>query len=143
MTLVTELMLGNPTVIFVFAGDFAQFMAPCNYWHGTMIDRSRYMYPPCASVMVTLTKNRRCPRDLFNLYTKNCPNPEKLYAMMPWCGKYGRYNLTVSHQRRRRVVVLTNRRHKTDPGVVYLKSCLLYTSPSPRDKRQSRMPSSA
>ena len=23
------------------------------------------------------------------------------------------------------------------------KSCLLYTSPSPRDKRQSRMPSSA
>ena len=26
---------------------------------------------------------------------------------------------------------------------VYLKDCLLYTSPSPRDKRQSRMPSSA
>ena len=25
----------------------------------------------------------------------------------------------------------------------YRKSCLLYTSPSPRDKRQSRMPSSA
>ena len=25
----------------------------------------------------------------------------------------------------------------------HLKSCLLYTSPSPRDKRQSRMPSSA
>ena len=28
-------------------------------------------------------------------------------------------------------------------AVVALKSCLLYTSPSPRDKRQSRMPSSA
>ena len=27
--------------------------------------------------------------------------------------------------------------------VAYPKSCLLYTSPSPRDKRQSRMPSSA
>ena len=26
---------------------------------------------------------------------------------------------------------------------VYLMGCLLYTSPSPRDKRQSRMPSSA
>ena len=26
---------------------------------------------------------------------------------------------------------------------VYGKDCLLYTSPSPRDKRQSRMPSSA
>ena len=29
---------------------------------------------------------------------------------------------------------------KFDPGT---KTCLLYTSPSPRDKRQSRMPSSA
>ena len=28
-----------------------------------------------------------------------------------------------------------------DPG--FLQTCLLYTSPSPRDKRQSRMPSSA
>ena len=35
---------------------------------------------------------------------------------------------------------LTERRHdKVDP----LSGCLLYTSPSPRDKRQSRMPSSA
>ena len=25
----------------------------------------------------------------------------------------------------------------------FMKDCLLYTSPSPRDKRQSRMPSSA
>ena len=45
----------------------------------------------------------------------------------------------------------------TDPGAYYkdakvkqldrnggvLRTCLLYTSPSPRDKRQSRMPSSA
>ena len=27
--------------------------------------------------------------------------------------------------------------------IYYIKGCLLYTSPSPRDKRQSRMPSSA
>ena len=27
--------------------------------------------------------------------------------------------------------------------VVNIRDCLLYTSPSPRDKRQSRMPSSA
>ena len=37
---------------------------------------------------------------------------------------------------------------KTDPDLYKaindeLQSCLLYTSPSPRDKRQSRMPSSA
>ena len=30
---------------------------------------------------------------------------------------------------------------KISPG--FLDTCLLYTSPSPRDKRQSRMPSSA
>ena len=30
-----------------------------------------------------------------------------------------------------------------DKTVWYDNSCLLYTSPSPRDKRQSRMPSSA
>ena len=30
-----------------------------------------------------------------------------------------------------------------DIGCVIVRGCLLYTSPSPRDKRQSRMPSSA
>ena len=30
-----------------------------------------------------------------------------------------------------------------EEGVAEIKGCLLYTSPSPRDKRQSRMPSSA
>ena len=30
-----------------------------------------------------------------------------------------------------------------DPEPDYFNHCLLYTSPSPRDKRQSRMPSSA
>ena len=28
-------------------------------------------------------------------------------------------------------------------GLTFIRDCLLYTSPSPRDKRQSRMPSSA
>ena len=32
---------------------------------------------------------------------------------------------------------------KVKTGVLVCGSCLLYTSPSPRDKRQSRMPSSA
>ena len=35
-------------------------------------------------------------------------------------------------------------RVRTDNGVEgWVDACLLYTSPSPRDKRQSRMPSSA
>ena len=32
---------------------------------------------------------------------------------------------------------------RAEPHIGLLHSCLLYTSPSPRDKRQSRMPSSA
>ena len=32
---------------------------------------------------------------------------------------------------------------KFDPEIAADDDCLLYTSPSPRDKRQSRMPSSA
>ena len=30
-----------------------------------------------------------------------------------------------------------------DSSIKFVTTCLLYTSPSPRDKRQSRMPSSA
>ena len=33
--------------------------------------------------------------------------------------------------------------HDSDFTIGYLKSCLLYTSPSPRDRQKSRMPSSA
>ena len=32
---------------------------------------------------------------------------------------------------------------KQDEVLAEIETCLLYTSPSPRDKRQSRMPSSA
>ena len=38
---------------------------------------------------------------------------------------------------------LNKRFFKSDSPNVFTKTCLLYTSPSPRDKRQSRMPSSA
>ena len=34
-------------------------------------------------------------------------------------------------------------RVKDNMGRIWFVPCLLYTSPSPRDKRQSRMPSSA
>ena len=42
-------------------------------------------------------------------------------------------------------VILRKMRQFQDLGhtVIFLIGCLLYTSPSPRDKRQSRMPSSA
>ena len=34
-------------------------------------------------------------------------------------------------------------KEKDNADAYHILSCLLYTSPSPRDKRQSRMPSSA
>ena len=39
--------------------------------------------------------------------------------------------------------IFRNLKGTTDLGIKYSDDCLLYTSPSPRDKRQSRMPSSA
>ena len=42
------------------------------------------------------------------------------------------------------IIAIQNRTIRNSNGAVMgLISCLLYTSPSPRDKRQSRMPSSA
>ena len=43
------------------------------------------------------------------------------------------------------VLSVIEREMNGSPGLAYMEStsCLLYTSPSPRDKRQSRMPSSA
>ena len=41
------------------------------------------------------------------------------------------------------VIFLTERLAEQIPETVERYICLLYTSPSPRDKRQSRMPSSA
>ena len=38
---------------------------------------------------------------------------------------------------------LTAKRHAAVADYLKVNPCLLYTSPSPRDKRQSRMPSSA
>ena len=39
--------------------------------------------------------------------------------------------------------ILMPNQEKGKPPVVMYPGCLLYTSPNPRDKRQSRMPSSA
>ena len=42
-----------------------------------------------------------------------------------------------------KITNIMGRIHEVEDFIVSYKVCLLYTSPSPRDKRQSRMPSSA
>ena len=51
-----------------------------------------------------------------------------------------RYDISVAEWR-----VLVHLTQQTEISVrdIFTRVCLLYTSPSPRDKRQSRMPSSA
>ena len=76
--------------------------------------------------------------------------PSKTIEVVTHAGNGGGTDVTT------RMMMLRARRElKTDMVIVnkkggggasaleYYKTCLLYTSPSPRDKRQSRMPSSA
>ena len=56
------------------------------------------------------------------------------------------YNQIADNQGQRRITAFMDRLRGKDHDELeeyFYDSCLLYTSPSPRDKRQSRMPSSA
>ena len=68
----------------------------------------------------------------------NCKNP----TLCPWQSKQGLLELQLqqpySPSRAERACTAGTATAATLPSI-----CLLYTSPSPRDKRQSRMPSSA
>ena len=69
-------------------------------------------------------------KKVLDVYNSQCPLPRgyKLQAKDPWCAA------TVSA-----VFLLNGYDALSEVSCI----CLLYTSPSPRDKRQSRMPSSA
>ena len=67
------------------------------------------------------------PEDLAQLDTRTCEKCE--------CGKHGCTCM--------RMPVEAIRKLRIEYSEALSMSCLLYTSPSPRDKRQSRMPSSA
>ena len=65
---------------------------------------------------------------------------EKLLASVSRDG----YHWSQEFSRGHAVSKLKKGKKTKDTGTsIYFKACLLYTSPSPRDKRQSRMPSSA
>ena len=57
-------------------------------------------------------------------------------------------DIEVGEERKSKFLTITEKEiidfaEKYDPQWFHSDPCLLYTSPSPRDKRQSRMPSSA
>ena len=65
--------------------------------------------------------------------------PENLAAQMPLlCRRLRAFNVTIPHKRA--VIPLID--SLTENARLY-GACLLYTSPSPRDRQKSRMPSSA
>ena len=69
---------------------------------------------------------------------------DQLRSFLPNDVSYSRGKLAVSQERGFLVESLAVKGEGSRPRVIVLVSdCLLYTSPSPRDKRQSRMPSSA
>ena len=70
-------------------------------------------------------KGSKQPRDLKNILINLCL---KIYSRRPYLMELEEEN---------EYIMLAFHNH------LFIKGCLLYTSPSPRDKRQSRMPSSA
>ena len=52
-------------------------------------------------------------------------------------------SITLVHLAFSRLSLYINSKFSDKRYLIMIKTCLLYTSPSPRDKRQSRMPSSA
>ena len=90
-------------------------------------------------------KNEYAPRrwregvvvNLFKNGDKVDPGKYKGIALLSTVGKTFR-NIVND-----RMGTMMEKEEKTSEGQAGFRPCLLYTSPSPRDKRQSRMPSSA
>ena len=81
----------------------------------------------------------------YSVLSKVAPERSLLEPMKKHSGRNNTGRITVRHQgggNRTKYRVIDFKRQKTDiPATV--KTCLLYTSPSPRDAHESRMPSSA
>ena len=81
-------------------------------------------------------------RQLIEITAVDYPEKEQRFRMV---------YLLLSHENNSRIVIdYYIKENKIVPSITnifpsanWMESCLLYTSPSPRDKRQSRMPSSA
>ena len=78
------------------------------------------------------------------------------FALLPACGVQGTVDERVDAARERNdgpaiwtvkdhdsTLYLFGTVHLLPPDITWLRDCLLYTSPSPRDRTRSRMPSSA
>ena len=70
--------------------------------------------------MESVSENERSEPKLVELYARR-PTPGELLDLLPWDGKYGRYNLVVCHKLRRKIIMIKNKlKHERAPGVVFV-----------------------
>ena len=103
----------NGQKLYEFTNDTIKWISKNNFKNGIL---NLSIQHTSASLIVQENADPDVQTDLLSYFDKLAPMDNKLYV------------------------------HTTegkDDMPAHIKSCLLYTSPSPRDKRQSRMPSSA
>ena len=77
--------------------------------------------------------------EAFEILMNGKANDNEIYNFLTLLSKKGEVSTEIAGG----VSVLRNKAKKVNVDDCIDTCCLLYTSPSPRDKRQSRMPSSA
>ena len=121
--------------------DLTEVCGPCNECMGPEAAKTDPDDAAIIGIKVTscLKKCAPCVKDFLNVYCTM--SPTRVMITQPCC-----YDLSASVSKRLEegtasvVKLITKRKDFPVPETC---DCLLYTSPSPRDKRQSRMPSSA
>ena len=106
-----------------------------------MVEPTALDYGKAVRQWVSLGSGLDYDREVISSRTKDTPEPGGLYATVfrvrdtPEGKNFNSYtvdNRTITHQS------IT-----TEWSIQWFNNCLLYTSPSPRDRQKSRMPSSA
>lgn len=122
LTLLAEVKLSNPDLVFVVCGDWNQLPPICDTWGlGAPITRAQrehsgLIHQLAAGNHCRLTQCRRSDQALFNVYT-NLPSLEALKHLFPFRG-LGRWNLCISHKTRKHLITRANRRCRLLPHLV-------------------------
>ena len=115
--------------------------------------RAKALHESQVRASTTLQAHRRRLKALMEVRTRRARKYIATWSQRRYRGSMGRqvgalhyivrWTQRVHRGRRGRAIYALRRRLKRKHDARIASACLLYTSPSPRDKRQSRMPSSA